>query len=109
MLYDLKRVLLIDRSSILDTRHGTWFPVSLHQIQGRESADAADAADAAAADSASAEPVSVWSDGLHPGPTNCAVSYTHTENRQQPIQPDKILSSTITANYRDLESCFNNS
>ena len=66
-------------------RGGTWFPVSLPQSQGCESADAADAA---AVDSASAEPVSVWSDGRHPGPTNCAVSYTHTEKRQRPHDVD---------------------
>lgn len=52
--------------------------MSLPQSQGGEVADA-DTAVAAASDSASAEPVSVWSGGRLPGPTDCAVSYSHTK------------------------------
>lgn len=65
--------------------YGTFLPVVLPPpSQSCEAAAAAAAVDAVAApavvDSVSAGPASAWSDAHHPGPTNCAVSYTHRGN-----------------------------
>lgn len=64
---------------------GTWLPVSLPQSQDCEAA-VDSVAVAAAVASVSAGPVSVWSDGRHPGPTNCAVSCTQ-RNKTKTLQP----------------------